>query len=67
MAKLLISHILLQVQTWSFRPPLQNTYTLEPTVTFWPVQSDGRSQSYLTLKVVGAGAEGFIEVQFICI
>ncbi|XP_071348758.1 cilia- and flagella-associated protein 65 isoform X2 [Trachinotus anak] len=51
------------VQTWSFTPLAEKTYTLKPTLTFWPVQTDGCQKSHLTLKVVGIGSKGFIEAE----
>lgn len=52
----------LQVQTWSFSPLAEKTYTLKPTLTFWPIQTPGCNKSHLTLKVLGMGSKGFIEV-----
>lgn len=52
----------LQVQIWSFSPLAEKTYTLRPTLTFWPIQTPGCNKSQLTLKVVGMGSKGFIEV-----
>lgn len=52
----------LQFQTWSFSPLEEKTYTIEPTITFWPIQTPGCNKSQLPLKVVGVGAKGFIEV-----
>ncbi|XP_040912258.1 cilia- and flagella-associated protein 65 [Toxotes jaculatrix] len=49
------------VQTWSFNPLAETTYTLKPTLTFWPIQTNGCNKSHLTLKVVGMGSKGFIE------
>uniref|UniRef100_A0A3B4UBL5 Cilia and flagella associated protein 65 n=1 Tax=Seriola dumerili TaxID=41447 RepID=A0A3B4UBL5_SERDU len=51
------------VQTWSFSPLEEKAYTLKPTLTFWPVQTDGCNKSHLTLKVVGMGSKGFIEAE----
>uniref|UniRef100_A0A3B5BC41 Si:ch1073-349o24.2 n=1 Tax=Stegastes partitus TaxID=144197 RepID=A0A3B5BC41_9TELE len=53
---------LFQVQTWCFSPPAEETYTLSPTLVFWPIQTDGSDESHLTLKVVGMGSQGSIEV-----
>ena len=53
----------LQVQIWSFSPLAEETYTLKPTLTFWPMQTPGCNMSQLTLKVVGEGSKGFIEVR----
>lgn len=52
----------LQVQTWSFSPLTEKTYTLRPVLTFWPIQSPGCNKSELTLKVEGLGSKGSIEV-----
>ncbi|KAM9851178.1 cilia- and flagella-associated protein 65 [Aulostomus maculatus] len=49
-------------QTWSFSPLEEKTYTLEPTLTFWPTQFPGY-KSLLTLNVVGMGSKGFIEAE----
>ncbi|XP_068557648.1 cilia- and flagella-associated protein 65 [Cebidichthys violaceus] len=51
------------VQIWSFRPQGEKTYTLKPTLTFWPIQTPGCNESHLTLKVVGLGSKGFIEAE----
>ncbi|XP_073329268.1 cilia- and flagella-associated protein 65 [Pagrus major] len=51
------------VQIWSFSPLAEETYTLKPTVTFWPIQTPGCNMSQLTLKVVGMGSKGFIEAE----
>ncbi|XP_040004712.1 cilia- and flagella-associated protein 65 isoform X2 [Xiphias gladius] len=51
------------VQTWSFSPLTEKTYSLKPTLTFWPIQTDERNKSHLTLKVVGMGSKGFIEAE----
>ncbi|XP_036966082.1 cilia- and flagella-associated protein 65 isoform X1 [Acanthopagrus latus] len=51
------------VQIWSFSPLAEETYTLKPTLTFWPMQTPGCNMSQLTLKVVGEGSKGFIEVR----
>lgn len=56
----------LQVQTWSFSPLAEKTYTLKPTLTFWPTQIPECNKSHLTLKVVGMGSKGFIEVGLSC-
>uniref|UniRef100_A0A671V1Z9 Cilia and flagella associated protein 65 n=1 Tax=Sparus aurata TaxID=8175 RepID=A0A671V1Z9_SPAAU len=50
------------VQIWSFSPLAEETYTLKPTLTFWPIQTPGCNMSQLSLKVVGEGCKGFIEV-----
>uniref|UniRef100_A0A3P8SQ41 Si:ch1073-349o24.2 n=1 Tax=Amphiprion percula TaxID=161767 RepID=A0A3P8SQ41_AMPPE len=52
-----------QVQTWSFSPLSEKTYTLNPTLIFWPVQTDRSNKSHLTLKVVGMGSKGSIEAE----
>lgn len=57
---------LLQFQTWSFSPLAEETYSLKPILCFWPIQTDGRDKSQLTLTVVGMGSEGFIEVALSC-
>ncbi|XP_059199527.1 cilia- and flagella-associated protein 65 [Centropristis striata] len=49
------------VQIWSFSPLAEKTYTLRPTLTFWPIQTPGCNKSHLTLEVVGMGSKGFIE------
>uniref|UniRef100_A0A3B5BIF1 Si:ch1073-349o24.2 n=1 Tax=Stegastes partitus TaxID=144197 RepID=A0A3B5BIF1_9TELE len=54
---------LFQVQTWCFSPPAEETYTLSPTLVFWPIQTDGSDESHLTLKVVGMGSQGSIEAE----
>lgn len=54
--------MMLQVQIWSFSPLAEETYTLKPTLTFWPIQTPGCNMSQLSLKVVGEGCKGFIEV-----
>ncbi|XP_044073745.1 cilia- and flagella-associated protein 65 isoform X2 [Siniperca chuatsi] len=51
------------VQIWSFSPMAEKTYTLKPTLTFWPIQTPGSNESHLTLKVVGIGSKGFIEAE----
>ncbi|XP_023144688.2 cilia- and flagella-associated protein 65 [Amphiprion ocellaris] len=51
------------VQTWSFSPLSEKTYTLNPTLIFWPVQTDRSNKSHLTLKVVGMGSKGSIEAE----
>ncbi|XP_008291748.1 coiled-coil domain-containing protein 108, partial [Stegastes partitus] len=51
------------VQTWCFSPPAEETYTLSPTLVFWPIQTDGSDESHLTLKVVGMGSQGSIEAE----
>ncbi|XP_068602653.1 cilia- and flagella-associated protein 65 [Brachionichthys hirsutus] len=50
-------------QIWSFNPLSENTYTLTPTLSFWPIQTPGCSESQMTLTVVGTGAKGFIEAE----
>lgn len=53
---------------WFFRPMEEKTYTLRPTLDFWPIQTPGCDKSKLALTVVGMGCEGFIEVQlFMCV
>nr|XP_057938965.1 cilia- and flagella-associated protein 65 [Doryrhamphus excisus] len=49
------------LQRWSFRPMEEKTYTLEPTVAVWPVNSLEYEKSILPLKVVGTGSKGFIQ------
>ncbi|KAK5861375.1 hypothetical protein PBY51_022778 [Eleginops maclovinus] len=51
------------VQTWSFSPLEEKTYTLKPTFTYWPMQTPGSNKSQLTLVVVGTGSKGFIEAE----
>ncbi|XP_035860503.1 cilia- and flagella-associated protein 65 isoform X3 [Sander lucioperca] len=51
------------VQIWSFSPLAEKTYTLKPTLTFWPIQTPGCNKSHLTLNVVGMGAKGSIEAE----
>ncbi|XP_067459268.1 cilia- and flagella-associated protein 65 [Thunnus thynnus] len=51
------------VQTWSFSPLAEKTYTLKPTLTFWPTQTPECNISHLTLKVVGTGSIGFIKAE----
>ncbi|XP_070832675.1 LOW QUALITY PROTEIN: cilia- and flagella-associated protein 65 [Chaetodon trifascialis] len=51
------------VQIWSFSPLAEKTYTLKPTLTFWPIQTPGCNKSQLTLEVVGVGSKGFIEAE----
>ncbi|XP_069010849.1 cilia- and flagella-associated protein 65 [Embiotoca jacksoni] len=51
------------VQTWSFTPLAEETYTLKPTLTFWPIRTDGSNRSHLTLTVVGTGSKGSIEAE----
>ncbi|XP_054471804.1 cilia- and flagella-associated protein 65 [Anoplopoma fimbria] len=51
------------VQKWSFSPLEEKTYTLKPTLTFWPIQTPGSNKSHLTLTVVGSGSKGFIEAE----
>ncbi|KAK2839571.1 hypothetical protein Q5P01_013311 [Channa striata] len=50
-------------QTWSFSPPAEETYTAEPSLTFWPIQTDECNMSQLTLKVEGMGSSGFIKAE----
>ncbi|XP_068184475.1 cilia- and flagella-associated protein 65 [Antennarius striatus] len=50
-------------QIWSFNPLAEKTYTLTPTLTFWPTWTPGRNESQMTLKVVGTGAKGVIEAE----
>ncbi|XP_077947353.1 cilia- and flagella-associated protein 65 isoform X2 [Gasterosteus aculeatus] len=51
------------VQIWSFSPLCEKTYTLKPTLSFWPIQTPGCNKSHLTLEVVGSGSKGSIEAQ----
>ncbi|XP_029315132.1 LOW QUALITY PROTEIN: cilia- and flagella-associated protein 65 [Cottoperca gobio] len=51
------------VQVWSFSPLEEKTYTLKPTLTFWPIQTPGCNKSHITLKVLGMGSKGFIEAE----
>ncbi|KAM9346883.1 cilia- and flagella-associated protein 65 [Symphorus nematophorus] len=51
------------VQMWSFTPLAEKTYTLTPTLTFWPTQTPESNKFQLTLKVEGTGSEGFIEAE----
>ncbi|KAI3356474.1 hypothetical protein L3Q82_017688, partial [Scortum barcoo] len=51
------------VQMWSFSPLAEKTYTVQSTLTFWPVQTPGCNKSQLTLKLEGMGSKGFIEAQ----
>uniref|UniRef100_A0A8C6VY14 Si:ch1073-349o24.2 n=1 Tax=Nothobranchius furzeri TaxID=105023 RepID=A0A8C6VY14_NOTFU len=51
-----------ETSVWTFSPLAEESYTLQPTLNFWPVQSDGSKRWNLTLEVVGRGAKGFIEV-----
>ncbi|XP_076731494.1 cilia- and flagella-associated protein 65 isoform X2 [Maylandia zebra] len=51
------------MQTWTFSPLAENAYTLEPTLTYWPVQSHGSIKSHLTLVVEGVGSRGWIEAE----
>lgn len=56
------------MQMWTFSPLAENAYTLEPTLTYWPVQSHGSIKSHLTLVVEGVGSRGWIEVElFMCL
>uniref|UniRef100_A0A3Q0SAU0 Si:ch1073-349o24.2 n=1 Tax=Amphilophus citrinellus TaxID=61819 RepID=A0A3Q0SAU0_AMPCI len=51
------------IQTWSFTPLAEKTYTLEPTLTYWPIQTGGPNKSHLTLVVEGMGSRGSIEAE----
>ncbi|XP_042350684.1 cilia- and flagella-associated protein 65 isoform X3 [Plectropomus leopardus] len=51
------------VQIWSFSPLEEKTYTLKPTLTFWPIESPGFDKSHLALQVVGMGSKGSIEAK----
>ncbi|XP_041857030.1 cilia- and flagella-associated protein 65 isoform X2 [Melanotaenia boesemani] len=51
------------VQIWSFSPLSEKMYTIKPTLTFWPLQSDESNKSHLTIEVVGMGSKGFIEAE----
>ncbi|CAG5865404.1 unnamed protein product [Menidia menidia] len=51
------------IQMWSFSPQAERVYTIKPTLTFWPVQSDGSDKSHLTFEVVGMGFSGFLEAE----
>ncbi|XP_045910743.1 cilia- and flagella-associated protein 65 isoform X2 [Micropterus dolomieu] len=51
------------VQIWYFSPLAEKTYTLNPTLSFWPIQTPGCNKSHLTLEVVGMGSKGFIEAE----
>ncbi|KAM7380772.1 hypothetical protein PAMP_004045 [Pampus punctatissimus] len=51
------------IQTWSFSPLAERTYTLKPILTFWPTQTPECNESHLTLTVVGMGSKGFIEAE----
>ncbi|XP_024142553.1 cilia- and flagella-associated protein 65 isoform X3 [Oryzias melastigma] len=51
------------VQVWSFRPVSEKTHQIKPTLSFWPVQSDGSEKSQLTLEVVGTGSCGSIKAE----
>nr|XP_019945243.1 PREDICTED: cilia- and flagella-associated protein 65 [Paralichthys olivaceus] len=51
------------IQTWSFSPLAEKTYTLKPILTFWPSRTDEQNKSLITLKVVGMGSKGFIEAE----
>ncbi|KAK2906267.1 cilia- and flagella-associated protein 65 [Channa argus] len=53
----------ISVQTWSFSPLAQETYTVKPILTFWPIQTDGCNMSELSLKVEGMGSSGFIKAE----
>ncbi|KAE8299504.1 Cilia- and flagella-associated protein 65 [Larimichthys crocea] len=50
-------------QIWSFSPLAQQTYTLKPSLTFWPIQTPGCNKSKLSLKVIGMGSKGFIKAE----
>ncbi|XP_054644330.1 cilia- and flagella-associated protein 65 isoform X2 [Dunckerocampus dactyliophorus] len=49
------------LQSWSFRPMEEKTYTLEPSVLVWPVNNPEWEKSIIPLKVVGTGSRGFIQ------
>ncbi|XP_061578921.1 cilia- and flagella-associated protein 65 [Cololabis saira] len=51
------------IQMWSFHPLAEKTYTIKPTLTFWPVQSDGSNKTHLTLEVFGTGSKGSLEAE----
>ncbi|XP_029968198.1 cilia- and flagella-associated protein 65 [Salarias fasciatus] len=51
------------VQTWSFSPLENKTYTLKPVLYFWPLQSDGSNKSHISLTAVGTGCEGILEAE----
>uniref|UniRef100_UPI0037E8BD37 cilia- and flagella-associated protein 65 n=1 Tax=Semicossyphus pulcher TaxID=241346 RepID=UPI0037E8BD37 len=51
------------VQIWSFSPLEEKSYTLKPTLTFWPIQTPGSNKSQLTLNVVGMGSQGYIKAE----
>ncbi|XP_071368292.1 cilia- and flagella-associated protein 65 [Centroberyx affinis] len=51
------------VQTWSFSPLEETTYTLKSHLTFWPIQTPGCKESHLALKVMGMGSKGSIEAE----
>ncbi|XP_023806814.1 cilia- and flagella-associated protein 65 isoform X2 [Oryzias latipes] len=51
------------MQVWSFHPVSEKTHQVKPTLTFWPVQSDGSEISQLTLEVVGMGSYGSIKAE----
>ncbi|KAM8855968.1 cilia- and flagella-associated protein 65 isoform 2-T2 [Spinachia spinachia] len=51
------------VQIWSFSPLCEKSYTLTPTLSFWPIQTPGCNESQLTLEVVGLGSKGLIEAE----
>lgn len=53
------------MQTWIFSPLVEKTYTINPTLTFWPTQTDGCNKSQLTLKVEGIGSRGFMKVELL--
>nr|XP_043871592.1 cilia- and flagella-associated protein 65 isoform X2 [Solea senegalensis] len=53
----------ISIQTWSFSPLTDKTYTIEAILTFWLVQTDEHKKSHLTLKVVGMGSKGFIKAE----
>lgn len=52
-----------QQQKWSFNPKEEKTYVLEPVLLIWPIQNPNYNKSILTLKVMGKGAKGFIQVR----
>ncbi|KAM9364881.1 cilia- and flagella-associated protein 65 [Pholidichthys leucotaenia] len=51
------------IQTWCFSPLAEKTYTIIPTLTFWPVQINDSNKFHLTLKIVGMGSRSSIEVE----
>ncbi|KAI4873066.1 hypothetical protein NFI96_025495 [Prochilodus magdalenae] len=52
-----------QVQTWSFIPLEEKTYSMKATLTFWPVQAPDCKRSTLSIKVVGLAAKGSIQAE----